>query len=522
MNNIISLDEGGTSAFSAEDLKACLDPGCMPDAVQERLDRTYASLKRIPQQAPPKRRRVRRGLLAVSIAAACALVSGAAFAAATLIPMGTGDGAFFAGDKNLPVFDSMEPGAKALGAEVGQVATIDGVCVTLDSISCDRNVANLYLTLSKEGGFDMGALSVYEGSEESEWARLQSVMPILSYEVSGSDGARCSGSVGRLDAYLDGTDVKCLMRITPELTMPDQVQIDIEAYPSDLPGSVRAFSVGLDMASVPAPRELGAQELTFETTQGNKTLDVERFTASELATVMVARNQEEQWTDAAGVAASGWPEDRIHPRNIKVTDSAGNVLQPVEPGDGQGTSADDACVIEYAGLAADATSVTFTPILADEAAMEADRLERMRLMQAGQVPSADKVTVDVTQPGAKIATSPLGGYEVAGWIVADATVTIMLKPYGWTPGAPELIPASVVPMLAVESTDPETGQRHRALHSAIGYTKWDYATGELAQITSYYKATNAELEAVHAYECHVYPDGYYSEDATAAQTLALR
>ena len=57
--------------------------------------------------------------------------------------MQAGDAAFFARDANLPVYDSMEPGARSLSAQVGQTASVDGVDVTLD----DRNVKGRRLQL---------------------------------------------------------------------------------------------------------------------------------------------------------------------------------------------------------------------------------------------------------------------------------------------------------------------------------------------------------------------------------------
>lgn len=521
MTRITSIQDLHAQAGQIEDALRTLDPGPMPAHVQERLDRTYASLKKIPQETAPRRRRYRKGAIVVSVAAACALVTGGAFAATSLLTMGPGDAAFFAGDKNLPVFSSMAGGARELSASVGQTAVVDGMSVTLDSVSCDRNVANLYLTLSKDGGFDLGALSTYAGSEESEWARLEGLMPALSYTVRGSDGVKCTGDVSRLDAYLEGDAVKCLMRITPETAMAEQAEVTISTWPEGASAPVDAFAVGLDMTGVPAPRELGSQDIAFSTTQGEKTLALERFTVSSLATVMVTRNQEAQWTDETGATVTGWPQEYIHPRNVMVTDEYGHTLEVVEAGDGQGEGAGDPCIVEFAGIDPDAESVTFTPVLTDDEAMEAARLQRVAQMRSGQEPADDSVVVDVSQPGAKVALSPLGGYEITDWTVQDETVTIMMKPYGWTPGAPELIAEGPVSTLAETGVDPVTGQTWTGEHSAIMYQKWDYSTGEVAQISSYYKATDQELESIHDYRCFVYPDWYYTLDAAAAKTLAF-
>lgn len=490
----------------------------IPDEVQARLDRTYAALRSIPQEPLRKKRFARKSVGAVAVAAACVLFAGAAFAATNLIEMKEGDAAFFASDKNLPVFDSMEPGAKALSADVGQSATVDGVQVTLDALSCDRNVANLYLTLTKDGGFDLDGMSIYEGSKESVWARLQPSMPHLQYTITCADGTECSGSPEVLDAYMEGESVKCLMRITPEASMSEQVRIDLRAFQHD--GDARmvdAFSAGLDLSSVSAPRELGSQQVVFDTQEGQKTLGIKRFTASDLATVMVVENREERWVDEDGQDVSGWPKDALHPSHVMVTDDAGNVLQPIFKSSGGYSET----VFEFAGLSPEAQSVTFTPILCDDEGLEARRLDTIERIQNGEEVDDDVVLIDVSQSGAKVPTSPLGGYEITDWTVKDSAVTIMMKPYGWASSIPELIPNSVVPTLIDEWVDPETGERGWGEHTAIGYTRVDHSTGEVAQISSYYNATDEQLRAISVYRTYVLPDWVYSEDAQAARTFAF-
>lgn len=508
----------GADAFDARfvaSVRAALDPGEIPVSVQERLERTYACLGRIPQERPeaPRSRRVSRGALAVAVAAACAMFAGAAYAAGNLIQMQAGGGTFFAGDKNLPIYDSMEEGARALSAEVGQSAVADGVTVTLDEISCDRSVANLYFTLTKEGDFDLDSLGSYEGSEEGEWSRLQNAIPVMGYALASEDGTSQRGMVRRLDAYLEDGAVKCLVRIVPEATMGDEVQLDISLLTEESADPVPAFSVGLDLVNVPMPRELAAQEISFDTAHGVKVLSLERFTVSELACVMVT----------AAPVEEGANEGVLDPAYVKVTDEGGAVLTPVDAGDGLGMSDEDARVIEFAGLSPEAVSVTFTPILFDEAAAEADRLARAAAYAAGEETEDDAVVVDVSAPGARIPLTELGGYEVSGWDVQGSTVTIRLAPYGWiAPGsAPELIAEEEPSMLASEWTDPETGEVRTGLHSAIRYQKSDLATGELVQIDSYYKAGEDELKALTSYRAHVYPAGWFTEDAQAAQSLAF-
>lgn len=501
----------------AQAIGRALDPGSIPAHVQERLERTYASFGKIPQDALPMRarRRMGRGAMAVAVAATCALFAGVAYAATNMIQMQAGEGAFFASGQNLPVFDSMEPGAKALSAQVGQTASIGGVQMTLDEVSCDRSVANLYLTLHADDGFDMESLSSYTGSTEDEWAKVQNAIPTLGFAITGNDGVTSEGTVRSMDAYLEGGDIKCMMRVVPETVMAEQVQLDIKAWDQESASLDQAFSVGMDLADVPKPRELAAQEIAFDTVQGTKVLDLERFTSSELACVMVVGAQGGDGQEASA--------DALDPSCLKVTDERGSVLHPVEAGDGLGVSEAEPRIIEFAGLSSDASSVTLTPVLADEEAMESDRQARVRaLEESGSVPD-DALHVDVSQVGAKIPLTELGGYEIARWEVEGSTVRISLAPYGWVPAGsvPELIPDGEVTMLAEEWTDPDTGQTGMGEHSAIRYVKWDYATGMAVQMDHYYKASSEELSALVSYRVHTYPAGWYAEDAAAAQTFPL-
>ncbi len=480
-----------------------LDLGPMPEQVQARLDRTYAALGKIPQEQPLKPRRAKRGTVILAAVLASTMVCGVAFAASNLIKMGEGDGAFFSEQKNLPVFSSMEAGSKALSASVGQTATIDGTQVTLDSISCDKNVANLYLTLHREGGFDLGSASIYDGSQESEWSRLQSLLPNLSYSLRSVDGALCTGQTQRLDAYQEGEDIKCLMRLTPGSVMGDEVELSIDGWSWNESATQPVFAFGLDLTEVPAPKELGSHTLNFPTQQGDKQLGIERFTASELACVMVVRNEETSWQTEDGVDASGIPDSFLNPAFLKMTDDTGNILYEVNAGDGQGTSSEDTLIIELAGLSPDAQSVTFIP---------------MDLRDPYQ---DERIEIDVTQPDVKIPLTDFGGYELAHWAVEDQTVLFALKPYGWFPqGAnPELLTDSVVPMISDTWTDPDTGESGTGYHSAIAWSKWDYATGELLQMHSYYRATPEELEGIHGYYTYGYASGSFVEESAAAQTL---
>lgn len=526
-----------------------LDAGPLPREAQAKLDGVYASLGSIPQDRPtsagaaapqhrePPRRRtgvraahgkaatggriVRRGALVAAAAVTVALLSGAAFAATTLLQMQPGDAPFFAGGKNLPIYGSLEEGVSSLNAEVGETVEVEGVQVTLDSVSCDRNIVNLFFTLEKEGGFDLADQSIYEGSQENEWTRLQHLAPRFSCALASNGESIAADAVYLLDAYQEDGKVKVMQRIVPETTLPDQVDVALEGWASWKPyeegDEPFTFDVGLDLSTVAQPRELGAQDLTFATTDGDKTMGIQRFTASELGTVMVVRN-DSVWTGESGVEGSSYgpPDSVLSPYSVKVSDDQGNVLTPVDAGDGTGTNPEAATVIEFAGLSSVAQSVTFTPMAyaVDWESLTADE-RTARNEENGR-------TIDVSQIGAKLETSEYGGYELTGWDVADGTVSISLKPYGWQAMGDymELIPEDDVTYLESTWTNSETGESGTGYHSGITYRKRDYQTGELLLMTSYYAAGDDELRGLTEYEYRA-SFGEYREEPDAAQTLSF-
>lgn len=524
-----------------------LDAGSVPSRVQARLEETYASLGSMPQdastcgisedtvtsneakakQATPSggaRRTVKRGLLVAVAAALTVLLCGSAFAASRLLQMQSGDAAFFQNGENLSVYDSLQEGVSSLNADVGQTVTVDGVSITLDTVSCDRSIVNLFFTLEQEGGLDLDSASNYAGSQENEWMRLQRLAPHFSYTLVSNGETVGTGSAGMLDAYEEDGKIKCMQRIVPEATLPDQVDVELNGVSvllsgqldGDQGGSSFAFDVGMDLSTVEEPRELGSHDLVFPTSEGDKTMGIQRFTASELGTVMVVRN-DNVWTGEPMSAGStyGLADGVLSPSMLKITDDQGNVLTPVGAGDGSGMNPDEAQVIEFANLSSQATSVTFTPMLATTDGDSSSVEERQALNERNEQ------TVDVSHVGAKLAMSEYGGYELTGWDVSDGTVNLSLKPYGWLPDTYiELIPQQEVTNLYSDWTNRETGETGVGAHSAIRYTKNDYRTGERVQMESYYAATDEELLGLTQYG-YLSSFGVYREEADAAAVLSF-
>lgn len=510
----------------------------IPSAAEQKLQEAYAMLGSIPQDrstaasAEPDSGRqgaahgakkgvrvVRRGFVIAAAAVLAVLVAGSAFAASRLIQMQPGEPGFFGPGENLPVYDSLQAGVSSLNAPVGETVTLEnGTRITLDTVSCDRSIVNLFFTLEKDGGFDLDEQSIYEGSQENEWTRLQWIAPSFSYRIESNGEQLGSGGVNQLDAYREGDAVKVMQRIVPEKALPDQVDIVLEGFYAERysTGEPERYTldVGLDLATVSQPRELGTQDVVFPTSEGEKTIGIERFTASELGTVMVARNDKIETIEEDGRPVYSEADGSILPYSLKITDDKGNVLVPVSAGDGMGIHPNEDYVVEYARLAPDAKSVTFTPMGVKDGVGDATESRK-------EFKAAGERMVDVSQIGAKLDTSEYGGYELTGWDVAEGTVSISLKPYGWVASAArfELISDEDPTLLYEEFTDRETGEVHGGYHSGIRYTKQDYLTGDIVQMVSYYAATDEELRDLTQYRYFTAFGAYFEE--AAAQTLAF-
>lgn len=466
---------------------------------------------------------VKRGVVVAVAAVLVVLLCGTAFAASRLLQMRPGETGFFETGGNLPVYDSLKPGVSSLNAPVGDTVDVEGVQVTLDSVSCDRNVVNLFFTLTKEGGFDLAEQSNYEGSQENEWSRLQRLSPRFGCTLTSNGEAVGTGSVNLLDAYREGDAVKLMQRIVPETTLPDQVDIALEGWAPwavDAVNGKPSFSlaVGMDLSTVAQPRELGAQDLVFSTSEGDKTMGIQRFTASELGCVMVVRN-DNAWTGEPGTEGSSYgpPDNVLSPHALKVVDDQGNVLTPVGAGDGSGgTSMDGPQVIEFANLSPDAKAVTFTPMTSiDWESLSVDERKARN--------EANVQHVDVSQVGAQLPTSEFGGYELTGWDVSDGTVSISLEPYGWQANGSymELVSEQEATLLESTWTDPDTGETGTGYHSGIMYRKRDYLTGAFVQMVSYYAAQDEELRGLTQYSYLSAFDTYREEtDAAVAVSFA--
>lgn len=537
--------ECADSSAGQDPVSAAVETGFQPYAAstagqsgsnRESVRHAAPTRRTTPQHDAKKGARVmRRGVVIAAAAALVVLFGGTAFAVSSLLQMQARDVPFFQNGSNLSVYNSLQAGISSLNTEVGQSAMIDGMTVTLDTVSTDRNIVNLFFTLEKEGGFNLDAEAFYEGSNESEWMRLQQIVPrFMQAHITSAGELLCKNDVNLLDAYReeDGK-VKCLMRIVPSVVLPNEVTISlVDMVPPEVEGGQyverTVYDVGLDLGTVAQPADLGAQDITFQTSDGEKTLGIKRFTHSELGTVFIVRNDEAETIEESGRPMYHPAENALMPQNLKITDGQGNVLHYVGAGDGMGINPAADYVMELSGMASDATSVSFTPMMSSvKTTMGEDGRPTQETQDAwAALKEANPFQeVDVSQIGTQLPTSEYGGYEITNWTVENNTVSIALKPYGWVPGAMyggplRLAPTEQPTLLKSEYVDETTGETYGGYHTGVAYDKYDYLSGELVLMTSYYAATNEELQGLRTYRYNTL-FGYYLEEAAAAQTCTF-
>jgi len=487
-----------------------LDPGDIPQNSQVKLDRAYESLSSIAQDsfsetgsASRKKRRPtelpadsqssasRKRAYAIAVAATFILIlsSLTAYAAIKILFVGTNDASFFNGS-HLAVYNSMKPGVAAYSVDINESITVEGTTITLKTLSCDRNVIILFMTVEINESPTFSSLPL--ALQESEWARLQFEMPRFIYSISSDTELIDEGTARNLDAYMKDGAIECMYRIVPKVSLPERIELglrsaSVETVPySEWESFV--FSLSLDLSNIKQPKELGSQEIVFNTTEGEKRLKLKRFTVSDLGAVMVVENPKLR----AGLSdTQGLPEDFMHPHNLRISDENGNIFNFVSAGDGLGFNPFADYVFELSGFMEAKQSISFTPML--------------EYPDAYTVRRGQNMIFDITQTGRKLPTSEFGGYLLTGWDFTGNTLSVSLQPYGWLANG--------------EYFELREGSGS-VLSDAKGirYLKHDYLNGDCVFILTYYDGVTEALLASHEYHYSA-SFGIFYEDSNASVTL---
>lgn len=440
--------------------------------------------------------RPRRGVLRVAaIAAALMLVlSTAVYAATVIYSMMQQDVDFFAPQPaaSTPVDGPTYHGALAMDIEqynaaVGQSVTDNGKTVTLDTVAVDDNFINAFFTIAYDSAIDLDA--AVDGPYPA-WHKLKRLAPNFVLMV---DGQALEGGFSTADEYdpymADGSTVKMMVRWVVPTQLPDVFTIALRGEEFDLAtGDSSAITGRFDFeltvdksASAAATRAAKPGQYKISLEGGDYTLDLNKLALTPFGGAFTVNGH---W---AGDELNPDPA-YLMPEDFYITDDKGNVVQTFWNNVVASGSAHYA--LELLGAAPDARSITLTPIR-DKTSYDDGEMR----------------TYAVTDIGAKIPLSSLGGYTLEDYVVEGSRVSLVLRPYGRC----NYFAGGFV--LADDDVTLAEGR------SGLANQQIDRKTGLLTYSVDYYAATPEELQSITAF--NVWYEGVWELDEAAALTLPL-
>lgn len=502
-----------------------LEPPCaaMSQAELARLENTVLGRvaaaqaeQKKPAAPPPAVHRVRKApRRLVGAAAAVAMVgvfSCTAFALGpALLQMLQGDVEFFeqapaasqvdnAADAPRGDYSTLQTSIEANNAAVGQTVTSGGVSITLDNISMDAASMDVFFTITGENAVK-GVLD--PDDYLPEWSQLWNYEPSFwEVQINGEKIAQKDIS----DFYrVDDNTLKLwchyLLAATPE---GETINVQLsETSAMDVNGQWD-FSVTLDGASVRAGGRAAAPG-TYET--GGEPLVLERLAFGPVGGVIGAH------VTSTPLSDDPFPEYESHgldASQLYIVDDTGRELTLTKDST-KGYTMNETAFYNLTAPDPAATALTLTPVLWNE---------------TGSGWEERAVTTEELKNGAKIETSPIGGYTVQNYRLEGGTITMELVPYGWTDGTcPELLPdddglISYAAGTGIQMGGPDDGQEVTARLSGLCSDSFDSKTGIFTLRIDYYAATGEQLSQITSWT--YFYDSSYALDTAHAVTLPLQ
>ncbi|MDR3308042.1 MAG: DUF4179 domain-containing protein [Coriobacteriales bacterium] len=417
-------------------------------------------------------------------------------------------------------FQGSQASLEQFNAPVGQTQAFDGGTITLDAVAVDDSFVNAFFTLAFDQPIDTTGLHTGSNAPVPTWWGLFILAPRFHLLANGQPFTANTTPVSTVDSqdcdpYLVDEHTLAVMVhqviVTPQ---PNQFELTIDVddlkvfaggteplYPSLQSGLV--FKVLVNKGAPAAlTRAIEPGIYTFTGGQEQRTLDLQRIAFTPFgATVTVAEQM------AGDVPAQ--------PQGLEaylVADDRGNTAQVLWVGglDGRseliGAEMDgkesklsvarySSYTYELLGLDPTTQSVTLTPIVSNDGAAGQNGLR----------------TANLTQVGAQVAVTPLGGYTVETYLVEDSRITVTLKPYGHLlayQGKTLFMPDDLTSVKLAENNQ-----------DVLTHSYFDRATGTLTTTWDYYATTEEELRTITAF-AYLY-DATFSLDHEAALTLPL-
>ena len=456
--------------------------------------------------------------------------------------MFAGDIGFFAADPAATAgplaaprgnYDGAQPQLEAYNAAVGQSVENGGVTMTLDTIAMDVSGMDAFFTI--EGNAAIQDLLGREGYEP-DWTKLQALFDLLRTEVNGDETAL---DLMQTDYYLNDEGqlqiwAHYALTQTPqgdEITVVINAECNIGPDKESLYGDWQpfVFTVSLDGASVraggrqvaPGVYDLG-QSVTLDPNVLRDELNYPDIGESytEPVTVEYPLRLKHLAFGPLGGSLSVDMSTQDAPEYF-----GGVIAGPYSLDGGLLAIADDTGKPLYLTDSTITTPASWNLTAPDPAAASLT-LTPIRIANTSEGLERRTVTVEEMKNGAKIETTPLGGYTVRNFAIEDHAITYELVPYGvWTGGDHSLTPndEGLISLAEGEATvlgGEQDGETVTVYHSGLYTETVDGVTGVITVRHDYYAATRAQIESIPSFR-YYYDGGNYTLDTAHAVTLPL-
>lgn len=440
-----------------------LEYGCKVDVnsvrqkVFEQIGVEDPSAQKNSKKQPFRWAVLRRG---VAIAAAVAVLTcGGVFAAGQIFKLGNQPVEYIDNAKNvsgtLNQFESLRPTLEQMTTQVNETVDMGGVTATLQTVSADSNVVDVTFVFKRDG-FDWNSIKT-EG--DPMWLTAFYETPALHVMVNDIDYGWTDHTM--YDSYINENGALCVQyHVAAKQAIPETftLKMTLNAKGKGFWKDVKQsdFVVSVDRsATIGADRVVGPQTVDFGNGYALDLLEI-RQSGMSLA-VRYKQNAEEN---------KGF--------DFVLADENGTIYNPVRQT--LNPNSDDGITVrEYQLPQQTVKEFTLIPVKYNET-------------ESTTVGN----TYSVTDIGAQMPTTNLGGFILKDYKVEDSRVTAVLQPYG------VCLPMNVE--LIMQDDSVSMRQNDEGVHSAIQNRKTDYTTGEVTFTLDYYKATEEELKQITKFE----------------------
>lgn len=367
-------------------------------------------------------------------------------------------------------YSAVKTSLEAFNTPVGAEIVNEDMTLTLDSISMDVSGMDLFMTVTGQEAIQQ-VLNQKDSIEgEPIWSKFFGEGPhFWNAEINGKKIVRHNAMEGE-NWYLaeDGSLKLWQHYLFTQVPQGDEIRVNLKEGGTVLgrEGDWSLPVISLDGASVRSGSRI-AQTCEIAAPNVDRSCGI----SEELAAKQTLKLDYLAFGPKGGVISAEVDTEHkqkgyVYPENFYFTDDTGKELFMT------GIEWNDPITANLTAPSPEATSITVTPVYRHYTDQNGNYESEKRT-----VSSAD------LKAGAKLETSPLGGYAVQNYLVKDGSISFELVPYGYV---------TKIELLPLDEGKISMSDGHSALRSE----NVDPQTGIITVRYDYYKASQAELESV--------------------------